>query len=88
MAKGLHSPASPPPPTPEQLITKPEYREKILSDPNIKNEILKSQITAVEAGAPPPVIGAQPGGVPPAAPSDHPKSAKEAGRFAAKFFGL
>jgi hypothetical protein len=87
-AKALYKPEPAPAPTPEQLINDPNYREKILSDPNIKNEILKSQIAAVQTGAPPPVIGAQLGGMPPAAPTEHAGSAKEAGRMAAKFFGL
>lgn len=87
-AKSLKAPPAPPVPTVEQLITQPEYREKILSDPNIKNEILKSQISAVTGSAPPPMIGAQPGGVPPAAPAEHASNAKEAGRLAARFFGL
>lgn len=87
-AKSLKAPAPAPVPTAEELITKPEYREKILADPNIKNEILKSQIQAVQNGAPPTVISGQPGGVPPAAPAERAGSVKEAGRFAAKFFGL
>lgn len=87
-AKGLHRPPPPPPPTPEQLIADPNYRQKIVADPNIKNEILKGQMEAAQAGAPPPVIGAQLGGIPPAAPAEHAGSAKEAGRMAAKFFGL
>ena len=87
-AKSLKPPAAPPVPTVEELITKPEYRQKILSDPNIKNEILKSQIQAVQNGAPPTVISGQPGGVPPAAPAEHAGSVREAGRLAARFFGL
>lgn len=86
-AKGLHKPETPTP-TPEQLISDPNYRQKIISDPSIKNEILKGQIEATQAGAPPPVIGSQLGGAPPAAPSERAGSAKEAGRFVAKFFGL
>jgi hypothetical protein len=88
VAKGLHRPAPPPPPTPQQMIADPQYRQQIVADPNIKNEILKSQIEAAQKGAPPPVIGAQLGGMPPAAPTEHAGSAKEAGRMAAKFFGL
>lgn len=88
VAKGLHRPAPPPPPTPEQLIADPNYRQKIVADPNIKNEILKGQMEAAQKGAPPPVIGAQLGGIPPAAPAEHAGSAKEAGRMAAKFFSL
>jgi len=77
VAKGLNRPAPPPPPTPEQLIADPNYRQKIVSDPNIKNEILKSSIAAIKDGQPPPVIGSQVG-VPPATPSEKPKSAREA----------
>ena len=80
-AKLLHKPAPEPPPTPEQLIQDPNYRQKILADPNIKNEILKGHVQAVRDGAPPPVIGSQPGGLPPAAPSEQPRSAREAGSF-------
>ena len=76
-AKALHRPAPPPPPTPEQLIADPNYRQKIVTDPNIKNEILKSTITGIKDGQPPPVIGSQVG-VPPATPSEKPKSAREA----------
>jgi HPt (histidine-containing phosphotransfer) domain-containing protein len=86
--KAFKAPPAPPTPTVDELINNPEYRQKILSDPNIKNEILKTQVSAVQAGAPPPVIGAQPGGVPPSAPAEHVKSSKEAGRAVARFFGL
>lgn len=74
IAKGLHRPE---PPTPEQLIADPNYRQKIVTDPNIKNEILKSTVTGIKEGQPPPVIGSQ-AGVPPATPSEKPKSVKEA----------
>ena len=74
-AKSLHKPAQL---TPEQLINDPSYRQKILADPNIKNEILKSHVTAVKEGQPPLVIGAQPGGLIPATPSEKPKSVREA----------
>ena len=77
VAKGLHSPAPPPQPTPEQLIADPNYRQKILADQNIKNEILKSTVSGIKDGQPPPVIGSQ-GGVPPATPSEKPRSVREA----------
>lgn len=87
VAKSLQRPAPAAPPTPEQMIKDPNYRQTIVGDAGIKNEILKSTMEATQAAAPPPVIGAQLGGVPPAAPAEHAGSAKEAGRMAARFFG-
>jgi len=86
-AKQLHRPDPPAPPTPQQLIDDPNYRQTIVGDQGIKNEILKSTMEATQAAAPPTVIGAQLGGLPPAAPAEHAGSAKEAGRMAARFFG-
>lgn len=74
-AKSLHKPA---PPSPDQLLKDQGFRQKILSDETIKNEFLKSHVQAVKGGAPPPVIGSQPGGMPPATPSEKPRSAREA----------
>lgn len=87
VAKSLQRPEPAAPPTPEQMIKDPNYRQTIVGDQGIKNEILKSTMEAAQKGAPPPVIGAQLGGVPPAAPAEHAGSAKEAGRMAARFFG-
>lgn len=77
MAKGMQPDASPLP-TPEQLISNPEYRAKILSDPGIIAEIRKNYVQEVKNGSPPQVIGTQPGGTVPATASEKPRSVREA----------
>jgi len=88
MAKGMRpAPAAPPPPpTFEQMMADPANRQKILSDPAIKNEFLKGHVTAIKEGAAPPVMGSQPGGMAPAAPSVEIKSTNDAKKASMSFF--
>ncbi len=91
MAKGMSAQAAPaaappPPPTFEQLLADPANLQKILSDPTIKNQVLTSYAQDLKANQPPIMIGGQPGGIPPAAGAERPKSVREASKMAAKYF--
>lgn len=87
MAKGTIPPPAPPepPPTVEQMLTDPNIRQKIVSDPNIVAEITKGYVQEVKSGAPPVVLGTQQGGVPLAAPSEKPRSVREASSIFSRF---
>lgn len=64
----------------EELIKDPKVREKLLSDPDIKNAVLKQYAQELKQGRPPSVIGSQPGETPATPPEDltQPGSAKKA----------
>lgn len=86
MAKGMTASApAAPPPTLEDMLKDPNSREKILADPSIQTEIAKSYVSKIASGAAPVVIGAQPGGVPPATPGERPTSARDAGKMFSRF---
>jgi len=87
-AKKLHRPTQPAPPTPEQLLSDQNFRQQIIQNPEIKNEILKSHMQTVQQGKPPQLVGSQPGGVPTPAPAIAPRSAKEAGTMLRRQFGF
>ncbi len=63
----------------EDLLQDPQVREKIMSDPAIKNAVLKNYAQEIRQGRPPNVIGSQPGETPasPAADYSQPGSAKK-----------
>ena len=87
MAKGMVATApAAPPPTLEDMLKDPTSREKILADPSIQTEIAKGYVSRIASNAPPVVIGAQPGGVPPATPGESPKSARDAGKMFSKYW--
>lgn len=71
---------------PDSLLKDPAFRRKILEDQNIRNEILKNYAQGVKQGKPPVVIGSQPGGQPPAAPTEPITSTREATKHAKNFF--
>lgn len=73
------------PPTIEDMLKDPAMRAKILADPNITAEITKGYVKQVADGAPPVVIGAQPGGTPISVPSEKPRSAREASSMFSRF---
>ena len=60
-------------------LSDPAFRQKILSDETIRNEIIKSHLEGIQKGAPPIVIGG--GGSPPATPPNAPKTLREATRM-------
>lgn len=86
MAKGMaaSTPAAPAP-TLEDMLKDPASREKILADPSIQTEIARNYVSKVASNAPPVVIGAQPGGVAPAAPGERPTSVREAGKMFSRY---
>ena len=73
------------PPTIEDMLKDPAMRAKILADPNITAEITKGYVNQVADGAPPVVIGTQPGGTPISVPSEKPRSAREASSMFSRF---
>ena len=70
--------------TPEQMLADPDFKKLIMSNPEIVNEIRKGYAQDIAKGAPPVVIGANPGGIPPATPGERPRSAGEAGKLFAR----
>lgn len=74
------------PKTPEQLLQEQGFREKVMNDESIRQEMLKNYATAVKQGQPPVVIGNQPGAQPPAAAPIEVKTASEAKKAAIGFF--
>jgi len=87
-AKKLHKPAQAAPPSLEQLLSDQNFRQQIIQNPDIKNEILKSHVQSVQQNKPPQVLGSQPGGTPAATPPIAPKNAREAGAMLRRQFGL
>jgi len=63
-----------------ELLQDPAVRQQILNDPSIRNEIIAAYTQGIAQNKPPVVIGSQPGGTPPAAPPESPKSIREAGK--------
>lgn len=55
---------------PDALLQNQELRARILSDPQVKQEIIKQYLQEVKSGQPPAVIGNQPGESPVALPAD------------------
>lgn len=70
-----------PAPKPEDLLNDESFvNEKILTNPQIKEKLLKSHMEEIRKGTPPPQINGNAGGSPPASPIEKPKSLKEAGQ--------
>lgn len=86
-AKGLKYQA---PKSHDELLNDPEFVQKIISNENIKNEILKATAAGIKKGNPPPVISgnAATGGKPVVTPPQEAKSFKEAGQMFLKSLGL
>lgn len=89
LAKAKQAQATPAtkPATVEDLLKDPEVLQKLIQDPNIKNQVLAAHMQDIKNNPAPPVIGS--GGVPPAtAPVDlkDMKTAKEA--LKAKYAGF
>lgn len=80
MAKGMR-PTPPPAPTLEQMLADPNFINQVAQNTTVRNNILKGYATQVREGQPPVVMGSGPSGVPPAAPTEKPKSVKEATGF-------
>lgn len=87
-AKKLHKPAQAAPPSPEQLLSDQNFRQQIIQNPDIKNEILKSHVQSVQQNKPPQLLGSQPGGTPAATPPIAPKNVREAGAVLRRQLGL
>jgi hypothetical protein len=88
LAKAKQAQAAPAKPsTVEDLLKDPEVLQKLIQDPNIKNQVLAAHIQEIKNNPAPPVIGA--GGVPPSTPPvdlKDMKTAKEA--LKAKYAGF
>jgi hypothetical protein len=66
---------------PATLLADPAFRQAVLSDENLKNEIIKGYVAALAGNKTLPVtIGGQPGGSPPVAPPNAPKTLRESTR--------
>jgi len=80
MARGLTAKAEPAPsaPTHDEILADPGFRQKVLADPGLQKEIAAQYAKQIASGAPPVLMGAQPGGTPVAAPTEKPRSIKEA----------
>ncbi len=70
---------------PEQLLRDPAFRQRILQDEEIRNEILKAYAQQVKNGQPPVVIGNQPGQSP-ATPPLEIKTTSDAKKATLGFF--
>lgn len=66
-----------PPKSHDEMLKDDNFRQKVVSNETIKQEVLKSHAEAIRNNAPPPVIGNQPG-LPPATPKDEIKSTRDA----------
>lgn len=86
MAKGM---TAQPQPTPEQLLSDPQFRQKILQDESIRNEVLKQYMQSKQQTnqQTPPVMGRQPGGTAPAAPEEQPKTLRDGTRAFLRWLG-
>ncbi len=85
MAKGSRPAPEPQKLTVDEMLADPAALAKIMEHPEIKNKLRQDYVAEVKAGAPPTVIGAQPGGAPPATPAERPRSAREAGALASQW---
>lgn len=76
--------------SPEEMLKDPEFIQKIISNENIKNELLKAAAESSRKGNPPSVIssGVSSGGKAVASPPQEPKTFKEAGQMFLKSRGL
>lgn len=87
MAKDRAAAAPPEPLTVESILKDPEKRKELLAHPELVAEIRKGYVQGVSQGAPPVVIGSQPGGMPTAAPAEKPRSVREASGIFKRFLG-
>lgn len=91
VAKGAQSNAAPQQmPTPQQLLSDPNFKQHVFGNEQIRNEIIQQYMTNRTQSNQqiPPVMGNQPGGNPPAMPEQRPKSIREASNAFSKFLGL
>lgn len=75
----------PKPKSPDELLKDAEFRSKILTDPEIKQQFLKLQAEELRKNRPPTVVSSQPGQAP-VAPATQIRSTKEARVAAADYF--
>lgn len=76
--------------TPEQLLNDPTYKQQIVGNEQIRNEIISQYMSNRQQANQqiPPVIGNQPGGGSPAMPENRPKTLKEGSKAFARFLGM
>lgn len=76
--------------SPEEMLKDPDFIQKVISNENIRNELLKAAAESTRKGNPPSVIssGVSSGGKAVASPPQVPKTFKEAGQMFLKSRGL
>lgn len=76
--------------TPEQMLNDPQFRQQLLGNEGLRNEIVSTYMQQRQQTNQqvPPVMGNQPGGSPPAMPEQRPKSIREASKMFSKYLGL
>lgn len=79
-----------PPITPEQMMSDPQFRQQVMQNEQIRNEMISQymqqrQQTNSQA---PPLMGNQPGGQIPAMPENQPKTLREASKMFSRYLGI
>lgn len=76
--------------TPEQLVNDPNFRQKLVQNETLRNEVVSQYLQQSQErnNNTPPVMGNQPGGNAPAVPENRPKSLREASKMFSKYLGL
>lgn len=90
VAKGQNVQPQQPTYTPDQLLQDPQFRQQLLGDEKLRNEIVSSYMQQRQQTNQqvPPVMGNQPGGSPPAMPDEKPKTIREASKMFSRYLGL
>lgn len=77
-----------PPLTVDTILANQALVQQLMEHPQVRDPIIRSHVERLRTGAPPPVITGQPGGMPPAAPPNRPRSIGEAGQAVRRFLGI
>lgn len=87
MARGQQALQAAPAPSPEQMLNDPNFRQMIMGNEQIKNEMFTQYMQAKQTDGQiaPPMMGNQPGGSAPSIPEQQPKSIAEASKLFTRF---
>ena len=82
LAKAQAAPQPPAPADPATLLADQGFRQRLMADESLKNEIIKGYVESLRGSnaAAPVTIGSQPGGTPPMAPPNTPKTLRDGTR--------